>query len=566
LSTDTDPRVRLEAVFAIGQTGDSLGEKILIDRLSDTDIEARARTIEALGKIGTIDALDTLTSILENTDPIVLKETALAVGRLAMRGIKRADVAGKLVSLLGNIDPEIRWRAAYSLYRMSDYLDSKIVIDHLGDTDPLVKIYLLKALSERIIRRNSAKIIKMTKDTDWRVRLTAVQVLRKLENGVTCDVYDSLAEDTNKYVVIECIKGLGNSDKNLNSKKLEDLCRTGDMHLAGEAVVSLAKINSERALNVVEEMISSENWYSRFKVAESLEYIDNTRAVDLLKNLVVDKDIRVVSKAMEVISKTASPDWESFLIGRLDSRDYVIAAYAASGLGKIKSIKAIQGIINSFEQMSAPADLEPMIEMIRALGEIGEEQAVDFLKENLSHKDRNIGYASSESIKKITGEDFSDRVNKVSGGSGYISRIPSIEGESCEILTDKGKIVIQFFREEAPLATSNFIRLVLSDFYDGLSFHRVVPNFVVQGGCPRSDGWGGPGYAIRCEYNKLHYGRGMVGMAHAGKDTGGSQFFITQSPQPHLDGKYTIFGEVIEGLDIIDNILPGDKIISINIL
>ena len=566
LSDDADAHVRLEAVFALGQTGDSLAERTLISRLGETDIDTKVRVIEALGKIGTAESLDTLVSFFDNPEIPVVKEAALSIGRLALRGIKKVETAQKLVSLLENADPEIRWRAAYSLYRMSEDVDSDIVIDHLNDSDPLVKIYLLKALSVRNIRRNSGRIIKMTGDPDWRVRLTAVQVLGRLENGVTCDVYDSLAEDSNKYVVLECIKGLGNSGKNLNSKKLEDICRTGDTYLAGEAVVSLAKINAERALNAVEEMITSENWYSRFKVAESLQYINNNRSVELLKNLANDKDIRIVSKSMEIISGKADSDWENFLLEKLDSRDYVVVAFAAYGLGRIKSTKAIPKIISSYSRMTAPADIEPMMEMIRALGEIGDEQAVDFLKENLAHKDKNIGKTAAASIKKITNEDLSDQVNPVSNGSGYISRIQSIEGESCEILTDRGRIVIKFFREEAPLTTSNFIRLALSDFYDGLSFHRVVPNFVIQDGCPRSDGWGGPGYVIRCEYNKLHYSRGMVGMAHVGKDTGGSQFFITQSPQPHLDGKYTIFGEVIEGLDVIDKILPGDRIISINIL
>jgi cyclophilin family peptidyl-prolyl cis-trans isomerase len=107
---------------------------------------------------------------------------------------------------------------------------------------------------------------------------------------------------------------------------------------------------------------------------------------------------------------------------------------------------------------------------------------------------------------------------------------------------------------------ANFVGLARRGYFNGLSFHRVVPDFVVQGGDPRGDGWGGPGYTIRCEYNTLGYERGRVGMALAGKDTGGSQFFITHSPQPHLNGRYTIFGEVIEGEDVLDAIQVGDII------
>ncbi|KPJ61722.1 MAG: peptidylprolyl isomerase [Latescibacteria bacterium DG_63] len=132
--------------------------------------------------------------------------------------------------------------------------------------------------------------------------------------------------------------------------------------------------------------------------------------------------------------------------------------------------------------------------------------------------------------------------------------------------TERGEIVIRLLGKEAPNTVENFVRLAQDGFYDGLTFHRVVPNFVIQGGCPRGDGWGGPGYTIRCEINRRHYLSGAVGMALAGKDTGGSQFFITHSPQPHLDGRYTIFGQVIRGMDVVDSIERGDRIVEVRIL
>ena len=111
---------------------------------------------------------------------------------------------------------------------------------------------------------------------------------------------------------------------------------------------------------------------------------------------------------------------------------------------------------------------------------------------------------------------------------------------------------------EAPLTVLSFLDLARRGFYDGLTFHRVEPGFVVQGGCPRGDGNGGPGYTLRCEIGQRPYGRGAVGMALSGKDTGGSQFFITLSPQPHLDGGYTLFGSVASGMDVVEKLRPGD--------
>ena len=132
------------------------------------------------------------------------------------------------------------------------------------------------------------------------------------------------------------------------------------------------------------------------------------------------------------------------------------------------------------------------------------------------------------------------------------------------IKTTKGNIVIQFFPKKAPGSVANFLKLVAEDFYNKKSFHRVVPNFVIQGGCPRGDGFGALEYSIRSELPQQYYDdEGYVGMASAGNHTEGTQWFITHSPTPHLDGKYTIFAKVVEGMDVVHDIQVGDKIENI---
>ena len=135
--------------------------------------------------------------------------------------------------------------------------------------------------------------------------------------------------------------------------------------------------------------------------------------------------------------------------------------------------------------------------------------------------------------------------------------------------TEKGTMTIEFFEEDAPGTVDNFVSLSERGFYDGLTFHRVIPDFVVQGGCPKGDGTGGPGYSIDCELDgeNQYHDRGVLSMAHAGRDTGGSQFFICHSRKntAHLDGNHTVFGKVVEGLDVIDEIAQGDKIESVTI-
>ena len=137
------------------------------------------------------------------------------------------------------------------------------------------------------------------------------------------------------------------------------------------------------------------------------------------------------------------------------------------------------------------------------------------------------------------------------------------------IITDKGNMAGELFQHNTPGTVANFKKLANDGFYNGLSFHRVIPNFVVQGGCPKGDGTGGPGYTIPCETqggNQRH-DRGVLSMAHAGRNTGGSQFFVCHSRDntAHLDGNHTCFGKVSTGLDVLDSILPGDKIIEIKV-
>ncbi|WP_215223608.1 peptidylprolyl isomerase [Echinicola shivajiensis] len=136
--------------------------------------------------------------------------------------------------------------------------------------------------------------------------------------------------------------------------------------------------------------------------------------------------------------------------------------------------------------------------------------------------------------------------------------------KTADIITEKGTMKVEFYEKDAPNTVENFVTLSKKGFYDGLTFHRVIPNFVIQGGCPVGNGTGGPGYQINCELDgdNQYHDRGVLSMAHAGRNTGGSQFFICHSRDntSHLDRNHTCFGKVVEGLDVIDQIKAGDKI------
>ena len=175
-----------------------------------------------------------------------------------------------------------------------------------------------------------------------------------------------------------------------------------------------------------------------------------------------------------------------------------------------------------------------------------------------------------EALQSSTGGDFSNRLAYVKTQNttrDYERAISRIGKRMLAVVnTSKGSFTIEFLPEAAPLNVDNFVQLAKRRYFNGVVFHRVVPNFVVQGGDPRGDGNGGPGYQIRCEINEAPYQRGAVGMALSGKDTGGSQWFVTHAPQPHLDGGYTVFGNVVAGMEVVDAIVRGDTIRSIVVI
>ncbi|MBW7855595.1 MAG: hypothetical protein B6D43_00325 [Ignavibacteriales bacterium UTCHB1] len=200
---------------------------------------------------------------------------------------------------------------------------------------------------------------------------------------------------------------------------------------------------------------------------------------------------------------------------------------------------------------------------IQTFGELGSENAIEVLRKLALSDDPEISKAAVDALNKISPGSFVFNNTRFKYQEKNLDLIHKFK--FAEIETTKGKIIIELNLVEAPFTVLNFIELSQKGFYNGVKFHRVVPNFVIQTGDPKGNGYGGPGYSIRSEFSMLEFNEGIVGMASSGKDTEGSQFFITHSPQPHLNTRYTIFGEVISGMDVVNSIYPNDEIITINL-
>ncbi|HEU4478266.1 MAG TPA: peptidylprolyl isomerase, partial [Pyrinomonadaceae bacterium] len=205
--------------------------------------------------------------------------------------------------------------------------------------------------------------------------------------------------------------------------------------------------------------------------------------------------------------------------------------------------------------------------ILDALAKYKDPSANEAIKAALDSNDYLVQRKAVDSLKASGAGDFSSRLSpiKTKNSARDYQRALSRIGKRvvAVVITSQGRFSIELLPEDAPLNVDNFVQLARRRYFNGIVFHRVVPNFVIQGGDPRGDGNGGPGYQIRCEINEMPYDRGTVGMALSGKDTGGSQWFVTHAPQPHLDGGYTVFGRVVAGMEVVDRIVRGDVIRSI---
>jgi cyclophilin family peptidyl-prolyl cis-trans isomerase len=286
---------------------------------------------------------------------------------------------------------------------------------------------------------------------------------------------------------------------------------------------------------------------------------DNNKRAAEVGSFVFHADPRVKLAAIELLGQTPSPASMEKVRTQLVSSDHVLAAAAAAAAAKLGDKAAVPQIRALAQKAVTQVDVAPVI--ADALATLDAKEAAGDLELWLGSTNATIRSAAAEALTRLKGQPVT--ANRVERPVDTVKPPPLPKDAALVFTTEKGEFEVKLYGEDAPLTATSIYTLARRGFYRGLTFHRVVPNFVVQGGDPRGDGEGGPGYTIRCEVNHRPYRRGVVGMALSGKDTGGSQFFVTAAPQPHLDGRYTAFGEVVSGQEVVDSLLEGDRIVEV---
>lgn len=614
-----DPEMRALAAFSLGQIQNQHAVSVLLERL-DPAIEksalVRARAVEALGKIvsnrpavaalgayGIKGMSEAIVRVLPATTGLVSSDAQL-IGSMALTAllrIKQASTVEAIAAQLRSPDPDLRWQAANALARIREGIaaSSPALLLLLDDKDALVRVNAARALGVAKSTQAIDPLIKLLGDKDERVVAGAINALgtigdpRAIEplvalgnallTGYRTFDREKLGIPTQQNLLLLIATALGGI-KDERAIPFLKAFRLVDGRLGAhlEVELAMAKIGEAAFFDVPETTkLRSDDWKAMGSYAQALGQLATDRAKTLLLDLLAGKtygkpDVRALPPILNALSAAKVEGLRDILLDQLKAPDVYVREASASLLGELgdSSDTVIAALYEAYKSARGDKVNEARIAIVDAADKLKRPMNIQVLSETTRDPDYVVRLKAAEHLRASTTEVSATRlqIGKVDTGHdrAYWRRIAelseAIKNPSAVIHTKKGDIRIELFADESPMTVDNFIQLARSGFYNGLLFVRVVPNFVIQGGDPRGDQNGGPGYQIRDEINLHKYETGTVGMALSGKDTGGSQFFITHSPQPHLDGGYTVFGKVIEGMEVVNRIARGDRMERVDII
>ncbi len=545
LLADTSAGVRREAVFALGQIGHPSARLPLERLLGGADIETVDLALEALGKIGSKASTALVAGYLRDPSPLLRGEAAIALWRLA-----DSTALDALIERHRDPDPEVRWRVLYALEKINapDQI-ALIGALHLEDDEWLSRAYAARTLGRQKSARATAYLLQKLADPEVPVVVNAVRALQQIADSACSSCLPSLANalsHAHPYVRVTVATALGERFAWVSADTvavrsalgaLRDHLRDPDAATRGACAAALLGRRGADGLDAVRPLLADSSVYARAAALRALGRVRVALAAPLLESrLDVEHALFERMTAAEELGQIHHRESAALLRAGLADSATLFVASCAGALADLGDSASVPILVRAFAARAADADADARISIRDALRQLAGARLADSL-------DRV--FPARGALPASYPDDFATP--------------PAQRGAL--IHTTAGDIEWAFYGREAPQTVKNFVRLAARGYFDGAAVHRVVPNFVIQDGDPTGTGSGGPGYSIRCEYNRLRYDAGMVGMALSGKDTGGSQWFITHSPQHHLDGRYTIFAQVVEGMAVVDQLEPKDRIL-----
>ncbi|HQR39406.1 MAG TPA: peptidylprolyl isomerase [Blastocatellia bacterium] len=622
LKRDEEPSdlVRQDVVFALGEIEHARAVQALLDVLKNlaTSTALRARVYEALGKIGAnpVSAaalgparLEQIAGVIAAGLPPTDKEARgddLLVGSLgivALLRLKQPSSVPVLVAQLSARTSALRAQAANAIARFRP--DSAgpaavpALVAMLTLADPIERANAARALAALKAADQTPRLIPLLADPDLRVRASVIRALGTLGDARAVAPLNAMAESLlaeyrryiadqgpgvppahNLLMLVAEAQGLL---KDPTSLPTLNAARLLDGHAGGnpETEIAAARFGPEVFFGTADAAGVPAEWHHVSNYAQGLGALGGERALRELLEILAGKrlgplDPRAQIEVINALGQLKPPGLEGILIDQLSAKDFYVRATAAGLLAEqfapAQSEATFAALEAALKAASSDVETDARLAILEAISKYKRQRALDLLSTALNDPDYLVKHRAAELLEASSQGSFIAKVGPAKtpvrphGFYEDLEAAMRLPPPIAVITTEKGDIRMELLIRDAPLNVENFIELARKNYFNGIVFHRVVPNFVVQGGDPRGDGNGGPGYQIRCEINKVPYDRGAVGMALSGKDTGGSQFFFTHSPQPHLDGGYTVFGRVTDGMDVVDQLARGDRILSVTIL
>ena len=580
LLADSDPEVRQIAAFALGLIGDSSARDPLIGALRDPSPLVQGSAAEALGLIGDRSAADAVGQMAAEIvqsgavaetpgpDADAVRDTPVGVLRLALFALVRLNAYNQLAAaVLDGAQPRVRWwPVAFALQRLEDPRALPALLTLVKDPHPYTRAFAVKGLGATKDRSAVPVLLPLVDGADRVVAIEAIRSLGRLGDPAGAAPLLKLiaAVKADAHLRLEAVTAIGGIKGDGVIDLLLDVVGDPSPSIRAAAIRSLAQLDPENFVTVLSGLDPDPHWSVRSALASVLGTLPAEVGLPRLQAMRDDQDERVLPAVITSLAALHAPDAANLLAERLKTGDPVVRAAAATALGRLKAPSGPALLAEAYQAGRKDTTYVARAAALAALVEFGVDAAKPTLTEALSDSDWAVRVRAATLLKQFDPSTDADvRIRPAPTGrpaSAY--EVPRLHAPTVStqvyIDTDRGTIQIELAVVDAPFSVETFVTLARKGFYDGLTFHRVVPDFVVQGGDPRGDGEGGPGFTVRDELSQRPYLRGVVGLALDWEDTGGSQFFITHSPQPHLDGRYTVIGRVLSGMDVVDQIQPWD--------
>ncbi len=579
---DTDPEVRQMAAFALGLIGDASAREPLVAALRDPSPLMKGSAAEALGLIGDTSAAAAVAEMateivasgaLSQGLPVeadAARDTPVAAFRLAVFALVRMSAYPQLATVvLDGAQPRVRWwPVAYALQRLEDARALPALLTLANDPHPYTRAFAVRGLGALRDRSAVPLLLPMVTGPDRVVAIQAIRALGRIGDPAAGPVLLKLiaAPKSDATLRLEAVSAAGGVRADGVIDLLLDVLADPSPAVRAAAIRSIAQLDQENFVTVLSGLDPDPHWSVRSALATVLGTLPAEIGLPRLTAMRDDPDERVVPAVIASLAALKVSDAITTIVDKLRTGDPIVRAAAAAAIGQLKPSNGPELLSDAYQRGQKDTTYVARGAALTALAGYGRDAATKQLTEALADEDWAIRVRAAELLKQLDpSTDAASRIRPAPTGrtqQAYEESRLMSPPVSTQIFidTDRGTIQLELAVIDAPLTVETFITLARKGFYDGLAFHRVVPDFVIQGGDPRGDGEGGPGFTLRDELGQQPYLRGVVGIALDWEDTGGSQFFITHSPQPHLDARYTVIGRVLTGMEVVDQIQPWDVI------